>query len=81
MSTHPAEKTEVEREFPPIGSHRVRLLRTGKGQNQRKFLDIREHVSSTSFEGYTRRGIKLASRAEVDLLRDILSEILHDYLL
>jgi hypothetical protein len=33
------------------------------------------------FEGFTRRGIRLVDRAQVELLRDILSEVLRDLLL
>lgn len=76
MSTHPVEKDEVLREFAPLSSkYRVRLIRTGKGPNRRTVLDIREYVTG-SFEGFTRRGIKLASREDMDLLRDILKEVL-----
>ena len=39
-------------------------------------LDIREYVSSETFEGFTRRGIRLADRGQVDILRDILKEVL-----
>lgn len=39
-------------------------------------LDIREHVSSEGFEGFTRRGIRLGDRAQIDLLRDILKDVL-----
>lgn len=65
---------EVLREFPPVGKYRVRLLQTNKS----RVLDVREYVSSDTFEGFTRRGIRLSNRAELDLLRDILKEILDD---
>ena len=67
---------EVLREFPPLGKYRVRLLQNGKDNPT---LDIREYVTSegsNGFEGFTRRGIRLTDRAQMDLLRDILKQIL-----
>jgi hypothetical protein len=69
---------EVLREFPPVGKYRVRVLYHPK--KVEKVLDIREFVSSPSFEGFTRRGIRLSDRAEIDLLRDVLTEVLRDIL-
>ena len=63
----------VVREFSPIGKYRVRLLKGAKGNEA---LDIREYVQNDQFEGYTRRGIRLTQKAEMDQLRDILSEAL-----
>ena len=69
---------EVIREFPPIGSkYRVRILVNPK--THQRTLDVREYIvasGGSSFEGYTRRGIRLTDRAQLDLLRDILKEIL-----
>lgn len=67
---------EVLREFPPIGKYRIRLLRDPSRPDAHPGLDIREYVHSDSFEGFTRRGILLVQRSEIDLLRDILGEIL-----
>ena len=79
MTVKQARKEEVLREFPPVGKYRVRLL-SGERAKQR-VLDIREYVSSDSFEGFTRRGIRLSDRAQVELLRDVFSELLRDLLL
>ena len=79
MTVKQASKEEVLREFPPVGKYRVRLL-SGERAKQR-VLDIREYVSSDSFEGFTRRGIRLSDRAQVELLRDVFSELLRDLLL
>lgn len=65
---------EVLREFPPLGKYRIRLVRAGKGRGP--VLDIREYISSETFEGFTRRGIRIGARAELDLLRDVLKELL-----
>ena len=69
---------EVVQEFQPIAKYRVRLLKNGNGS---PVLDIREYVTSdgsNGFEGFTRRGIRLTDRTQMDLLRDILKEILQD---
>ena len=63
----------VLREFNPISKYRVRLLQDTKGNEA---LDIREFVQKDQFSGYTRRGIRLTDRAQMDQLRDILTEAL-----
>jgi hypothetical protein len=78
-NTNPSKQEEVIREFPPIGKYRIRLL--VRPTSREKTLDLREYVSLESFEGFTRRGIRLGDRAQVELLRDILSEVLRDLLL
>jgi len=71
---------EVLREFPPLGRrYRVRILQNPRNPRE-KFLDIREYVRG-GFEGFTRRGIRISNRAELDLLRDILTEVLRDLLM
>ncbi|MBI3855763.1 MAG: hypothetical protein HY293_08750 [Planctomycetes bacterium] len=67
---------EVLREFPPLGKYRVRLVRNPRRPAEAPTLDIREYVSSENFEGFTRRGIRVGDRAQMDLLRDVLKEIL-----
>lgn len=69
-------KEEVLREYPPLGKYRMRLLRNPKKPTELPTLDIREYISSETFEGFTRRGIRLQDRAQMDLLRDVLKEIL-----
>lgn len=68
------QKDQVLREYPPMGKYRVRLVTAGQGKGPR--LDIREYISSETFEGFTRRGISIAARAEMALLGDVLKEIL-----
>lgn len=67
-------KEEVLREFPPLGKYRIRLMLNVK--TKAKVLDIREFISGETFEGFTRRGIRLTDRAQYDLLGNILKEIL-----
>lgn len=64
----------VVKEFPPLGKYRVRILEHPK--THEKVLDIREFVSTDSFSGYTRRGIRLSGKAQIDLLRDVLGDVL-----
>ena len=62
----------VVREFSRIGKYRIRLLDNGNGT---KVLDCREYVTSEAFEGYTRRGIRLAIPQDTLALTSILDEI------
>jgi hypothetical protein len=79
MQVNQVRKEEVLREFPPIGKYRIRLVSGAKPKE--RTLDVREYVSGETFEGFTRRGIRLSDRAQVELLRDVLSELLRDLLL
>jgi len=75
-TTNKAAKEEVVREFAPLGKYRVRLVRNPRRPNEAPILDIREYVSAETFEGFTRRGIRIGDRAQLDLLRDTLLEVL-----
>lgn len=67
---------EVVREFVPLGKYRVRLIRNQKKPQERPTLDIREYVSTETFEGFTRRGVRLAERAQLLILRETIDTIL-----
>jgi len=69
-------REEVLHEYPPVGKYRVRLVHNPRRSGQPPVLDIREYVNSETFEGFTRRGIRLTDRAQIDLLRDVLKEVL-----
>ena len=75
-TTNKPVKEEVLREFPPLGKYRIRLVRNPRKPGEMPTLDIREYVSAETFEGFTRRGIRIGDRAQMDLLRDVLKEIL-----
>ena len=75
-TTNKPIKEEVLREWPPLGKYRMRLVRNPRRPMETPTLDIREYISSETFEGFTRRGIRLGDRAQMDLLRDALKEIL-----
>lgn len=65
-------KETVLKEFPPVRKYRTRIVK-----NPQKFLpilDVREYVSTESFEGFTRRGVRLESGNEIDLMIEILKE-------
>ena len=81
--TNPATlaKEEIIREFPPIsGKYRVMVLRNYR--NLGRVLDVREYVAAPGNWGsFNGRGIRLSNRAQVDQLRDILTEVLKDLLM
>lgn len=62
-------------EFPKVGKYRVRIVRNVE-ENGPATLDVREYISSREFEGFTRRGIRLATTKEVMELRDNLTAVL-----
>ena len=67
----------VQNELPPVGRYRVRVLKDSrKPVEQRRSLDIREFVNGDVFEGFTRRGIRLTTKEQVELMRDALNEAL-----
>ena len=69
-------REQVLREFNAIGKYRVRLLADPAKPGAQPVLDIREYVSSQTFEGFTRRGIRISAKAEMDTLREVLLEVL-----
>lgn len=64
-------------EFSQIGKYRVRLVRADL--KAPVTLDVREYVKGKfgdTFEGFTRRGIKLSTTKEIMELRDDLTVVL-----
>lgn len=57
--------TKVLREFAPVGKYRVREIEPDEGAPV--VLDVREYIKTETFEGFTRRGIRL-DREEVRTL-------------
>ena len=66
---------EVVQEYPHLGKYRIRVLRKTNGNGPSITLDIREYISAESFEGFTRRGIRLGELDLVNQLRDTLADI------
>lgn len=67
-------KEIVCHEFPAIGKYRVRLVKADL--KDPVTLDVREYVkgaNGATFEGFTRRGIKLSSTKDIMALRDALT--------
>jgi len=72
------KKIEILQEFSPIGKYRVRLMGNRDPieiEKDGNFLEIREYVSSESFEGFTRRGVQIKGIKEVLQLQEILLSI------
>ena len=70
MATKSSQEDLVH-EYPSIGKYRLRILKRGDGP---AFADCREWVQSETFEGFTRRGIRLTSAEQVNSLRDALAD-------
>ena len=68
----PQVQDKVLAEFPPVGKYKVRLIEGSRG----KVLDVREHVQTDSFSGYTRRGVRLQYPADVEALMKSLADAL-----
>jgi hypothetical protein len=68
-------KDQVLKEFPALGKYRIRLLVDPAKPGAEPTLDIREYVSSQSFEGFTRRGIRITAKSDMDTLREVLLEV------
>jgi len=73
----------VIREFPALsdGRYRIRVVRSSANSRASVILDLREFARGVSFEGYTRRGIRIASLADVRRLREALEVIERESLL
>ncbi|MHC4606491.1 MAG: hypothetical protein ACYTAF_06105 [Planctomycetota bacterium] len=78
----PARKTsarkireEIVHEYPAVGRYRVRVVRGTSARNGGvTTLDVREYVVSDTFEGFTRRGIRLGATDQINRLRDCLAD-------
>lgn len=81
QKTKPKGKAYVSktlREFPKVGRYRVRLIEGGRVSGSPAALDIREHIESEGFNGFTRRGIRVYTRREAEELGETLKQILED---
>jgi len=63
----------VVREIAVIGRYRLRIIRTSDRPDAGACLDLREWISGSNYEGYTRKGVRLGA-AEVRALRAALDE-------
>lgn len=71
----------IMREFAPVGKYRVRLIKSSSGPRASTVLDIREYAKGENFEGFTRRGIRLATLEDAKTLSDALNEVMSQTLL
>ena len=68
---------EVIHEYPAVAKYRIRVLTRGTRSNGAvTSVDVREYVSSEKFEGFTRRGIRISDRAELQALHETLGDVL-----
>jgi len=74
--TRPRPEPVVVHEFPEVGKYRLRLVRSSAGPRASIILDIREYARAETFEGFTRRGIRVVSKAEVESLAESLKTLL-----
>jgi hypothetical protein len=70
----PAPTQIVVREFPDIGKYKVRLVQKSS-RDTRLILDIREYANSPTFQGFTRRGVRIMAGDELTKLRAVLDQI------
>lgn len=75
--TKSAPAEEVLHEYPEVSRYRVRVIEKGRadGTPGGRSIDIREYVKAEKFEGFTRRGVRLSSKEDVEQLRDILIDM------
>jgi len=73
-AARPAPTQVVVREFPDIGKYKVRLVQKGV-RDQRLILDIREYANSATYQGFTRRGVRIMVQDELPKLRAVIDQI------
>jgi len=73
-AARPAPAEIVLREFPDVGKYKVRLVQKSR-RDPKKILDIREYVNAPTFQGFTRRGVRIMVDEELSKLRAILDDI------
>lgn len=71
----------VVREFPKIGRYRVRVVTSGRNGEMGNVLDIREHMESDRYSGFTRRGIRIYDPQDLAVLHETCKQVLEDRLL
>lgn len=65
----------VVRDLPDIGKYKVRLLQKSK-RDARLILDIREYANGPTYQGFTRRGVRIMVQDELPKLREAIDQIL-----
>ena len=73
-SARPPRTEIVVREFADIGKYKVRLIQKS-ARDKRLLLDIREYANSPTFQGFTRRGVRLMADEDLPKLRAILDQV------
>lgn len=65
---------EILHEYPQVGKYRIRVVRKETTRSSVTALDVREYVQAEKFEGFTRRGIRLQTPADLLALADALRD-------
>lgn len=71
----------ILKEFPKIGKYRVRVVESGRNGELGRVLDIREHMESDRYSGFTRRGIRIYNARDLAVLRETCKQVLEDGML
>lgn len=75
------EANRVIREFPRIdGRYRIRVLST-EGDPPKVVFDVREHLKTPRYSGYTKRGIRLSSLQGLRVLAEAIRQVLDGQML
>lgn len=70
----PAPAQIVIREFPDIGKYKVRLVQKSS-RDPSLILDVREYANSPTYQGFTRRGVRLSLEGEGQKLKAVLDQL------
>jgi len=64
----------VVRDPPHIGKDKVRLV-PKSARDPRLILDIREYANGPTYQGFTRRGVRLMVQDELPKLREAIDQV------
>lgn len=75
----PTSNERVVRDYGAVGKYRVRLLEP-KLQPGALVVDVREYVDDEAFRGFTRRGVRIGTVADLARLLEFLAQARVDLL-
>lgn len=73
MVSNTVPNEELIHEYPAVNRYRIRVLRKRKKVTS---IDVREYVDAEKFKGYTRKGVRLTDKHDIETLRDSLTDAL-----
>ena len=65
---------EVVHEYAAIGKYRVRVVRNPSRRSGGTVFDVREYISSDTFEGFTRKGVRFGSLRDLQRLGEAIRD-------